>query len=326
MVTSPLRDHARASPLSAKFTRDPKPEIPPVTTLLLFIRSALSGLRQTPFVHAVAVLTLGIALFAGALARAGQQAVGQLLAHLGGEVEVTLYLAESASPQEVEALKVEVARSSGGEVRLVSAEQALGRLRSELGEGGSVLDGLPENPLPRSLEVRPPAGPPDAAKLRSLAMAWARLPGVTGVDYGREWIDRLAALDRALSRGAGVLLGLVLLAAVVVVAATLQLAAYARRDEIEIQKLVGATDFFVRVPFVIEGAFQGLLSAALALAGLYLGQQLLGPLLRESLTFLARDPTLPALVDPRRAAEVLAAGLALGIVGSSIAVGRFLRV
>ena len=298
----------------------------PVTTLLLFIRSALSGLRQTPFVHAVAVLTLGIALFAGALARAGQQSVARLLSRLGGEVEVTLYLAEAATPEQVASLKAQLEREAGASVQVVSAEEALARLRHELGESGSVLDGLPENPLPRSLEVRPPAGPPDPARLRQLAERWSKLPGITGVDYGREWIDRLAALDRVMTRGAAAVLSLVLLAAVIVVAATLQLAAYARRDEIEIQKLVGATDFFVRVPFVIEGAFQGLLSAALALSGLVLGQHLLGPLVRESLSFLATDPSLPALVDPRRVVEVAAAGLMLGVLGSSIAVGRFLRV
>jgi cell division transport system permease protein len=312
--------------LSVKFARDPKPGISSLTTLLLFIRSALSGLRQTPFVHGVAVLTLGIALFAGAVARAGQQAVQHLLLRLGGETEMTLYLAETASPAQVADLQRQVQGEAGTAVRLVSAEEALGRLRGELGASGTVLDGLPENPLPRSLEVRPPPGPPDAARLRKLADRWAQLPGVTGVDYGREWIDRLAALDRALTQGAGAVLSLVLLAAVIVVAATLQLAAYARRDEIEIQKLVGATDLFVRVPFVIEGAFQGLMSAALAVGGLLLGQHILGPLLRESLTFLANDPSLPALVDPRRVVEVLGAGLGLGILGSSIAVGRFLRV
>jgi cell division transport system permease protein len=296
-----------------------------VTTLLLFIRTALSGLRQTPFVHAVAVLTLGIALFAGALARAGQQAVASLLTRLGGDVEVTLYLSEASSAEQVAALQQRVAKESGGAVKLVSAEEALARLRRELGEGGAVLEGLPENPLPRSLEVRPPPGPPDATRLRDLANRWSKAPGVIGVDYGREWVDRLASLQRALGQGAAVLLGLVLLAAVIVVAATLQLAAYSRRDEIEIQKLVGATDFFVKVPYVIEGALQGLLSAALCLAGLYLGQRLLGPHLRESLSFLA-DPATTPLLDPRRALEVLGAGVAMGVLGSSIAVGRFLRV
>jgi cell division transport system permease protein len=260
------------------------------------------------------------------LARAGEQAVGQLLTRFGGEVELTVYLTESASAEQEDALQAEVERESGGAVRRVSAAEALQRLRSELGESGSVLDGLPENPLPRSLEVRPPSGLPDAARLRRLADRWSKLPGVTGVDYGREWIDRLAALDRVVSRGAGAVLALVLLAAVVVVAATLQLAAYARRDEIEIQKLVGATDFFVRVPFVLEGAFQGLLSAALAVGGLYLGQRLLGPLVHDSLSFLVADPLLPALVDLRRVLEVTGSGLALGVLGSSIAVGRFLRV
>ncbi len=297
-----------------------------MTQLLLFIRSALSGLRQTPFVHSVAILTLGIALFAGALARAGQTFLTQLLGRLGTEVEVTLYFAESATDAQVEAVRAQVAKETGGPVELVTPAAALARLRNELGPSGSVLDDLPENPLPRSLEVRPPPGPPDANKLREQTARWSKLSGVVAVDYGREWIDRLARLHKGVESGAGIALILVLLAAVVVVAATLQLAAYARRDEIEIQKLVGATDLFVRTPFLIEGLLQGLLGAGLAAVGLWLCERTLGPRLIEGLGPLWGDLAPPALLNLRHLVELLGAGALLGVLGSSIAVGRFLRV
>lgn len=294
--------------------------------LWLFIRTALSGLRQTPFVHGVAVLTLAVALFAGASARAAQAGVDALLSRLGTDVEITVYLSESAAPEELEALRAQLERESGGQARLVSPDEALGRLRQELGADGAVLEGLPENPLPRTIELLPPAGVPQAAKLRELAARWQHLPKVTGVDYGREWVDRLAALRRALTLGAGAALALVLLAAVVVVAATLQLGMYARRDEIEIQKLVGATDAFVRFPYVLEGLFQGLLGSGLAIGGLLLCHKLLGPLVAESLSGLIQAPLPMQLTTPRLLLEVLGTGVSLGVLGSAIAVGRFLRV
>ena len=297
-----------------------------VIKLWLFIRTALSGLRQLPFVHGVAVLTLAVALFAGALARAGQRGVGALLAHLDTDVEVTAYLADSMKPDQVEALRGRLARDSGGAVRVVSPAEALARLQKELGPDGAVLDGLAQNPLPTSLELLPPPGPPNAARLAALAAAWSKLPGVTGVDYGRAWVDRLAALRRALALGAGALLLMVLLAAVVVVAATLQLGMYARRDEIAIQKLVGATDTFVRTPYVLEGLLQGLLGAALASGGLFLCHVFLGPVVARALEGLGPLPAQLSLVSARRLTEVAAAGAGLGILGSTIAVGRFLKV
>jgi len=297
-----------------------------MTKLWHFIRTALSGLRQAPFVHGVAVLTLAIALFAGALARAAQAGVDVLLLHLGSDVEVTLYLAESASPEQLETVRAAVARDSGGTANLVSPAQALARLRTELGAEGEVLDGLPENPLPRTIELLPPPGPPHAERLRVLAERWTHLPAVTAVDYGREWIDRLAALRHALTLGASVILALVLLAAIVVVAATLQLGMYARRDEIEIQKLVGATDAFVRTPYVLEGLLQGLLGSGVAIFALWLCHALLGPLVSQALGGLGTLPASLSLVAPRLLGEVLATGVSLGVLGSAIAVGRFLRV
>src|SRR5207237_10472886 len=125
------------------------------------------------------------------------------------------------------------------------------------------LGGLSGNPLPPSLEVTPrTALPPSAVRL--LAARLEKLPGVQEVDYGREWLDKLEALGRGLRVfGAGALFT-VLGAALLVVANTIRLAVYARRDEIEIMKLVGATDGYVRGPLLLGGALQGLLGGALA--------------------------------------------------------------
>ncbi|HVG57430.1 MAG TPA: permease-like cell division protein FtsX [Hyalangium sp.] len=291
-----------------------------------FWRSAAGGLRHSPFVHFIAVTTIAIALFTAGLARTAGRALDGLLASLGGEVEVTVYLAPELAPEQVEALRTKLQVASGGQAVLVNSDEALKRLAQELGDLGDALSQLPENPLPPSLElsVAPERRTPEL--LEALSTQIRVLPGVTGVDYGREAVERLTAIARALSFGGLVAFAVVLFATIIIVSATLQLAIYARREEIEIQKLVGATDRFVKAPFLMEGLFQGLLGAAVALAGLWTFGRLVGPTLTSLFSFLLGPTASEPLLRPGLALELVVAGCLLGLVGSFIAVGRFLRV
>lgn len=297
-----------------------------MTRLFYFLRAAFSGLRQSPFVHLVAALTIGVAMFAVGLARFGSQAADRVLDTWGSGVEVSVYLADGLPVDEAKALAARVQKEDGGDVRLVMPDEALGRLRKDLGEAGDVLENLPKNPLPASLEVRPAAAQRSAGAIAALAQKWKKLPGVASVEYGREWVERLEMLGRAV-RGAGALLLLiVLIAAVTVVAATLQLAIYARREEIEIQKLVGATDYFVKAPFLLEGVLQGLLGAGLGVGGLYAIARYLGPQVGQAVAFAIEGLSFPALIDLHGAAALGGVGMLLGLAGSWLAVHRFLRV
>jgi cell division transport system permease protein len=291
-----------------------------------FWRSAAGGLRHSPFVHFIAVTTIAIALFAAGLARTAGRALDGLLASLGGEVEVTVYLAPELAAEQVDALRTKLQVASGGQAVLVKPDEALKRLAHELGDLGDALSQLPENPLPPSLElsVAPERRTPEL--LEALSTQIRALPGVTGVDYGREAVERLTAIARALRFGGLVAFAVVLFATIIIVAATLQLAIYARREEIEIQKLVGATDRFVKAPFLIEGLFQGLLGAAVALMGLWTFGRLVGPTLTSLFSFLLGPTTSEPMLRPALALELVVAGSLLGLVGSFIAVGRFLRV
>src|SRR2546427_374424 len=176
--------------------------------------------------------------------------------------------------------------------------------------------------LPASVETRPRARLA-APSLRVLAGELEQLPGVRDVEYGREWLDKLEALGRGLRAfGAGALLA-VLGAALMVVANTIRLAVYARRDEIEIMKLVGATDGYVRAPFLMEGALQGVLGAGVAVGVVLAAQYWLLPHATQAFA-VAAGVGAPHLL-PAHAAALLAAGALVGFVGSWIAVARFLK-
>ena len=291
-----------------------------------FWRSAAQGVRHAPFVHFIAVVTIAIALFTAGLARGAWQLLDSLIASLGGQVELTAYLDQSAAAWRAEEVAQVLRQRSGLPARVVPPEEALSRLKRQLGELGSALDGLPENPLPLTVELSIPPGRRTPAELRVLAEEARALPGVTAVDYGEEAVRRLSAIAAA-ARAGGLLASLVVfIATVVIVSATLQLAIYSRRQEIEIQKLVGATDRFVKAPFLIEGALQGVLGALCALAGLWAFGAFAGPRLQSLFSFLLGPGGWPGLITSGLVAELFGAGAALGLCGSFVAVGRFLRV
>lgn len=289
-----------------------------------FWRTALRSMWRSPFVHVIAVATLTIALSSYGLARLAEGQVEQLLAALSSEVEMTVYLAPEVPPQKAKELLAALEQSTGGQARLVAPEEALGRLSRQLGPSGEALTALEHNPLPWSIEVTVPPGARTPAALRALAERARGLSLVAGVDWGEAAVDRLSAIARALRLGSLVVFAVVFLTAVIVVSATLQLVIYARREEIEIQKLVGGTDAFVRAPFLIEGVLQGLLAASLSLAVLFALGKGFGDRAAELLAFLKAGQLAPDALF-RLALELVALGVGMGFLGSVVAVKRFLR-
>ena len=284
------------------------------------VRRALLNLWRAPVPSLLAVVTITLALFLGGALAFTVLGARALLVSWGAQPAVTAYLDRALSEEQARGVADRVRSAEpGAEVVFVSPAQALDRLRVQLGDLGGTLDGLSRNPLPATVEVSPRG----AGDLRALAARVSQMAGVADVDYGREWVDRLEALGNAL-RGFGTgSLALVGIAALLVVANTIRLAVYARRDEIEIMKLVGATDRYVRAPFLLEGALQGLCGAALAAAGLLAVQRLLLPRAAAAFAFAsgAQAPHLSA----QHCALLAAAGALVGLCGSYLAVARFLR-
>lgn len=289
-----------------------------------FVRTALGGMWRNPFIHVIAISSLAIALVGFGLARIAGAQIDGLVSALGGDVELTVYLKDATSPEDLKSIEAALAQRTGGATRVVTPAQALGRLSEQLGSQGQALTALGANPLPWSVEVTLPPLLREPEALKALAQTLRGLPMVEGVDYGAEALERLAALSRGLKLASVVAFALVFLTTIVVVSATLQLAIYARREEIEIQKLVGATNRFVRAPFLLEGMVQGILSAALAGGVLWALATFVAPRAAGMFAFLAL-PRGTHLVSLRLLLELLTLGVAMGLSGSLVAVRRFLR-
>ena len=285
-----------------------------------FTRRAVEAMARGPYVALVGTATIFVAVFATGLLAASLGGAERLLQQWAGEVRISVYLAPGA---DLEAA-ARAARAVAGdrEVEAVPAATALRRLAASLGEEAKVLDGVGPGALPDAVEVRAPGI--SLAGARALAGRLATLPGVAEVDFGNAWLEKL---ERFVARGkvaAVVLFGALALATAVLVSNTLRLAVFARRDEIEIMKLVGATDGFVSAPFLIEGALQGLLGATLAVLALLALHAALVPRLQAAVAMaggLHVSDTLP----PALVLALVAGGGAVGLLGSALSVARTLR-
>jgi cell division transport system permease protein len=208
--------------------------------------------------------------------------------------------------------------------RLVTPEEALSRVKRSLGEAGGVLtQDAAGVGLGWVVEVQP-----ELAAGATAATLASRISGVAGVDEvmhpGGE-VERVRALMRLL-RGAGVFLALLIaMVTIIVVSNTVKLTLFARRDEIAIMKLVGATDLFVRVPFLIEGLAQGTIGAGAALSAVYLLHATIAGLLKVALSGALGAFILEPL-PVAGALAILVGGAVLGGLGATVSLGRFLKV
>ncbi len=242
---------------------------------------------------------------------------------LGKELQIMLYLDQGLSEEARVQLQKQVA--AGEEVEAVeycSPQEALHSLKQAMGEAAQVLAGLPENPLPASLEVRLKKPYRNLEAIEKVAGGLSALEGVTDVEYGGGWMKRFFAFVRIL-RWLALSLGLLLLfASVIVISSTLTLGFYSRREEIEILRLVGATEGYVRFPFFLESLLQGVGGALLALLLLWLLYQGFRVNMGSSWSLFAGWVNFRFLSVPMTVTLIFL-GAMVGVVSSLLTFSRF---
>jgi cell division transport system permease protein len=287
---------------------------------LYFTRRALEAMLRGPYVALVGTATIFVAVFATGLLAAVLGGAERILQGWAGEVEISVYLAPGADL--AAAAQAARAVAPGREVEAIPAATALRRLAESLGEEARVLEGVGPGALPDSVAVRAPGI--SLAAARELAGRLRAVPGAAEVDFGNAWLEKLEGFVARGKVAAVVLFAALAVATAVLVSNTLRLAVFARREEIEIMKLVGATDGFVSAPFLIEGILQGLLGAALAVLALLALHGLLVPRLQAAVA-LAGGLTLADTLPPPLVLALVLGGGAVGLLGSALSVARTLR-
>jgi cell division transport system permease protein len=285
-----------------------------------YLRRALDAMARGPYVTLVGTGTIFVAVLLTGLFAAALGGSERLLDAWAGEVQVSVYLERGANLEKARAAAERMA--AGHVVQAVPADVALARLARSLGEDAKLLDGVGPDALPDSVEVKVPGVSLAAAK--ELAARLREVPGAQEVDFGNAWLERLERFV-ARARVAGLaLLGALAFATAALVSNTLRLAVFARREEIEIMKLVGATDGFVGAPFLIEGLVQGLLGSGLAVVALLALHAAVAPWLAAAVRLVGGLRLADTLPWPLLAG-LLAGGAGVGLAGSALSVLRYLR-
>lgn len=294
--------------------------------LLRHVQSALFAagrLARAPVATAFTLLVIAIAMTLPSTLALAIQSLSGITGELSGAVDVSVYFKQDVPLEKARQLANSLKQRSGiARVDLIPADEALKQFREQSGFGAA-LDVLEGNPLPHALDVRPKPDAADPAHMESLRRYLVAWPEVELVQVDSEWVQRLnAILDllRRLVLGTAVLLGVGVLA---VVGNTIRLEIYNRRAEIEVTKLVGGSNAFVRRPFLYTGLFYGVLGALLAAALVWLALYLLDdPVSRLAKTYGSSfQLMLPRL---RELGMLVGAGALLGIVGAWLAAARHL--
>ena len=283
---------------------------------------ALRDLRRAGRAAVSAILLISLSLAALGAFWLLSSNLGQAVDQFRERVKIIVYLKREPSSTESGALVERVRRMPGvGTVKFVGKSEALGTLKQVLGKDAAVADSLPQNPLPASLEITPTAEGSTVEGARSLVTRLSALPETEEVGGGREWMDRFAQGQRLLWMfGLGV--GAVLAgAAILTVATATALVLHARRDEMEIMRLVGAPEHVVRLPLLLQGMMQGLIGAALAVWALVVCYAVLGPRAEPLVTETLGIPRLEFL-RPVSVVGLMLAGTMLGGLGGWLARGR----
>jgi cell division transport system permease protein len=289
--------------------------------LIYFITDAFRSMRENLATTVFTAVTLGFSLAIFTLFLIVFINLNGVLGNLGERTHIVAYVKGAASKAEL--LKKEVLRIEGVKsVEYVSKEEALKELKSGFKGGGVIFEGIGKNPLPASLEIRLKQSHREPERMLEVVKRLEGFAAVDEVQYSQEWARKFSAFLRFIELAA-LLLGLFLAAATIfIITNTIRLTVYARRDEIEVMRLVGASDTFIKAPFFIEGVVQGAGGGVIAFGILALWYWILAYRIPAYLDFIVDIPLgLPALV-----VVLILAGVCMGVVASLISMGRFLKV
>jgi cell division transport system permease protein len=278
----------------------------------LTLREVVLGVRRSPLLSSLSVVTIAFSLFAFGLFGLLVLNVDRALRGVEEHVEIVAFLADGTHPEAVSVAMGDISSfPEVAQVQEVSPEQALARARAELPEFQDVFDA---SFLPPSIEVRLKEGHRDPKSVKEVTQRIQTYPFVDDVRYGEDWVKKLYDI-RNIAGAAGIALGLLFAAvAVIIIGTTIRMTVLARAREISIMRLVGATDGFVRRPFLVDGFLKGLIGGLLALLLTWGASAVISHSLIQTAFF---DPGIATL-------GVLGGGI-IGLLGSALSVGRHLR-
>lgn len=289
---------------------------------IYILKDAVSAIRENLGTTILTSFTLGFSIAIFTLFLFVFININAAVNTWGDRTHIVAYVKDDTSymPEEIRETLRKIPGVKGAE--FISKEAALKELKDELKGYESILEGVDSNPLPASFEIKIDETHREAAALMSIVDEIKKAGWSSDVQYSQEWVEKFSSFLKFIelaAMGMGVFLAA---ATLFIISNTIRLTVYARKEEIEIMKLVGASDAFIKVPFFIEGVLQGLFGGLLAFGALALGRYLLISKIPPYFSFILDSP-YPA---PTVVVIILVSGIVMGVAGSLITMGKFLKV
>ncbi len=294
--------------------------------LIYFIRRALRNMRQCLFLCSVAIGTTAVALSIIAFFAIVVLNVQQITADWSRQVEIVAYLDRVPDAVTLQGLQSKLlALPEVEKIEYTTSDEAFSQFRKRLGNDADLLDGVDSDILPASFKIalKPPFR--NQAGVDTVVARLQKDVGLDDVKFGREWLEKFESFVALLKLGGAVIGGFLLFAALFIVSNTIRLTQYARRDELEVMSLVGATSMFIKTPFLIEGAIQGALGGIAAIVCSFVLFRLF---LYESLSALLLASGSGTIVFLPLSFQwmFLGAGVFLGFFGSLMSLRKLVRI
>jgi cell division transport system permease protein len=290
-----------------------------------FLKRALRNMRQSPVLSLASMGTVSVALALLAFFAIAVLNVQQLTASWGENLAVVAYLEDVPGKKVVNGWIKEIeSYPEVGKVTFVSRKAALERFSQRLGDDADLLEGLGEDVLPASLEISLGREWRNKSALTSVVERLRKDQRFIDLQYGQGWLEKLEAFLLLLRVAGSALGGFLVFAALIIVANTIKLTLYARQDELEAMAMVGGTSLFIKLPYLFEGALQGLLGGVTALGLSFLVFQVILQKTLGSLLLITGVDTIQFLPPLWQGSLVVAGGL-IGLMGSLFALRKFVR-
>ncbi len=292
-----------------------------LSSLRYVIKETALSLRRNAWMSLASVSTVAISLIILGFALTLVYNTNQLASNIESNIEISAFiLRPPQTTEQVQQIQAQIEQMQGVKsVTLLSKEQALAQFQSGL--NSDLMQNLGgNNPLPDKLTVKAT----DAGQVKDLAEKIGKISGVDTVRYGQGIVDKIIQFTHWMRWIGLTLIGLLAVASIVLISITIRLTVFARRKEVQIMKFVGATDWFIRWPFLLEGMVLGLCGAILASTVVVYSYTGLVSYLHNNLTFIP-------VIDSRQfmlnlTLLMLAAGALIGSVGSMVSLRKFLKV
>lgn len=292
------------------------------STKWYYIKETFTSLKRNSLMSIASISTVALSILVLGMFLTMVLNVNNLASHLENQVQVTIYMEDSASAEQLKQME-KVLRSTPGIVKVTprTKEQALADFKKRLGEQQKLLAALGEdNPFPASFEIQVD----NPERIPQLVPQFQQMPGVETAKFGQEVVEHLFQLTRVLRIGGVLLIILLAIATLFIISNTIRITVFARRREVNIMKYVGATDWFIRWPFLLEGMIMGFVGTLIASVALYKGYNAIQAKIYGTLAFFPMLPSWPTM--GWLCGGLVCVGTLIGALGSSISLRKFLDV